>query len=316
MAPRPRGAVTPRSVTIVSAADANYFDLLQGLVLSLRDNGVDLPISLLDIGLAAEQRVWLADHGCSTAEAGWDIPPKRPGTVPDWYRVLWDRPFLPRYFPGYEIYLWLDADIWVQNARVVEIFCSAAASGKLAIVPEIDRSYWTMQKPKKLFGQNHKAFAYAFGLHAGYRLGRKAILNAGAFAMRGDAPHWQIWADTMRQGLYRPRPAFLERRNNFYLLLTDQTSLNHIVYAQGLPTTFLPAYCNWFCAKGTPMYDPARGQLVEPNAPYETLGAVHLAGRGVKTKLWQLPTTDGGSVETRITYEGIKELNARLRVPA
>src|SRR5258706_6860802 len=183
-----RNDLSTRRIVILSAANAGYFDLLQGLVLSLRQAGVDLPIAILDIGLTAEQRDWIADHGGVTAEAGWDIPPKRPGSVPDWYRVLWDRPFLPRYFPGYDIYLWLDADIWVQGSAALEIFIRAAADGKLAIVPEIDRSYWTMHKPKKLWGQNQKAFAYAFGLHAGYRLGRKADLNAGPLALPRDEP--------------------------------------------------------------------------------------------------------------------------------
>ena len=46
------------SITIVSGADAAYFDLLEGLVLSLKAGplGRTLPISILDLGLEAAQR--------------------------------------------------------------------------------------------------------------------------------------------------------------------------------------------------------------------------------------------------------------------
>ncbi|MGH6976466.1 MAG: hypothetical protein ACREED_05505 [Stellaceae bacterium] len=30
-------------------------------------------------------------------------------------------PFLRRYFPGYDVYLWLDGDTWVQDAEAIEL---------------------------------------------------------------------------------------------------------------------------------------------------------------------------------------------------
>ena len=49
------------SISVVSGADAAYFDLLEGLVLSLKAGpfGRTLPISILDLGLDAAQRRWL-----------------------------------------------------------------------------------------------------------------------------------------------------------------------------------------------------------------------------------------------------------------
>jgi len=46
------------SVTVVSAADATYFELLRELVISLRQGPLSraLAVSILDLGLDAEQK--------------------------------------------------------------------------------------------------------------------------------------------------------------------------------------------------------------------------------------------------------------------
>jgi hypothetical protein len=292
------------TVTIVSAANASYFDLLRGLVLSLKHQppSRNLPISVLDLGLTSDQRDRLARVDVTLVTPGWDIDFPKRDRVPDHYRAMTARPYLPRHFPGFDIYLWIDADAWVQDPGVLDYFIRAAWRGKLAIVPEIDRGYWTIHKRPKPWGQNQKAFAWAFGLQAGYRLGRNAILNVGAFALRGDAPHWRLWAEAHFQALNRRRLLGPIDFHNINFFLSEQTALNYVVYAQGAPATFLPAYCNWFCGKGTPMWDPDLGRLVEPHEPHRPLGIVHLAGKGMKDRRWRLETPCGGSVETGLTF--------------
>ena len=56
-------------------------------------------------------------------------------------RSLTARPFLPDYFPGYDVYIWIDCDAWVQEQFALEWLFYTAASGALGIVPELDRSY-------------------------------------------------------------------------------------------------------------------------------------------------------------------------------
>ncbi|HXP32356.1 MAG TPA: hypothetical protein VN832_14780 [Stellaceae bacterium] len=300
------------STTIVSASDAGYFDLLQGLVRSLRAGAGDrrFALSILDLGLAEEQRRWLADSGAALERPGWDLDFPGRALLPEHYKAMAARPYLPRHFPGYDVYLWIDADAWVQDRAVLDIFIRAAWRGQLAIVPEIDRGYWTIHKRPKRWGQNQKAFAWAYGLGAGYRFGRNAILNVGAFALKRDAPHWRLWAEAHARALRRPRLFRKPDLGNQSFFLSEQTALNHVVYAEGAPATFLPAYCNWFCGKGTPMYDDERHLLVEPHEPHHPLGIVHLAGAGMKERLWRLATLAGGSVETKLTYEAVQALAA------
>ncbi|MDE2229180.1 MAG: hypothetical protein KGL11_09090 [Alphaproteobacteria bacterium] len=299
------------SVTIVTAADAGYFDLLSDLLASLRRGLGDKlpPLSILDIGLTEVQRDDLRrDYDATIEPLGWDLPYPARSHPPNSFKVLAGRPHLPKHFPGYDIYLWIDADCWVQDADVLDLFIRGAAKGSLAIVPEIDRGYWTIHKRPKFWGQNQKAFAWAFGLREGYRYGRNAILNAGVFALKGDAPHWRLWSENYARALKRFRLGPRTYKGNISFFLSDQTSLNRAVFVQGAPATLLPAYCNWFCGKGTPMFDAKKTLVVEPHEPHRKLGIIHLAGKGMKERVWSLKTLQGGTIETRLTYSALQAL--------
>jgi hypothetical protein len=296
-------------VLIVSAADARYFDLLEQLIASCRAGpiGSACAIAILDVGLSPEQRTSLAAAGITCVEPRWETEWPWRDRMPPHYRSLWARPYLPRYFPGFDTYLWIDADAWVQDDTILRYFLRAAGRGKLAIVQELDRGYWTLYKPPKLWGQNQKAFAWGYGWHAGYRYGRYPILNGGVWALAGDAPHWAAWQSALDRALapyIRRDPPFA----SMYFQMIEQTAQNYVVFADRLPATFLPAYCNWFCGKGDPMYDPERGLLVEPHEPHRPLGIVHLAGKGVKDRVFTLATPQGGRVETQLGRGAIEKL--------
>jgi hypothetical protein len=242
-------------------------------------------------------------------DPGWDVDFPGRARAPAYYKAMTARPYLPKHFPGYAVYVWIDADAWVQDDSVLEFFVNGARHGQLAIVPELDRGYWTIHKRPKFWGQNQKAFAFAYGMWAGYRLGRNAILNCGAFALAGDAPHWRLWAEAHARALNRRRFG-VHGPHQLKFRLTEQTALNYIVFAERAPATFLPAYCNWFCGKGTPAYDAARRRLVEPHQPHQPLGIVHLAGKPMKDRIWDLATLDGGTIRTKLTYEAVRALGA------
>jgi hypothetical protein len=162
--------------------------------------------------------------------------------------------------------MWLDADAWVQDWAAVELFFRAAETGSLAIVPELDRAYRNFFHAWEEFhGVLSAGYAAAFDAAMAERLARHPLLNNGAFALRADAPHWRAWADTLGSALQRSRNE-----------LIDMTTLNHLVYDQGLPAHFLPAWCNWICHHAPPRRDPVSGQLTEPYLPYQRLGIVHL----------------------------------------
>jgi hypothetical protein len=58
--------------------------------------------------------------------------------------------------------------------------------------------------------------------------------------------------------------------------MTDQISLNVLVYDHGFACEPLPSRCNWPVHHATPAWDAERGLFVEPAMPYEPLGILHL----------------------------------------
>jgi hypothetical protein len=200
------------------------------------------------------------------------------------------------------MYLWIDADAWLQDGRVIDLYVSAAGHDKLAITPEIDRAYKRHYKRPKPFGWTlaWKNYREAFGWRAADRLGRNPMVNCGVFALHRDAPHWDAWARLLSQVLQRTRFFFVE-----------QVALNYAIFAEHLPVNFLPAYCNWMPGDAPPAFDATRGFFVEPYAPHEVIGVMHLAGREQKTHVFRLNRLDGGTVETSLRYSESRALCGR-----
>ncbi len=302
------------TATIVSASDAAYFDLLKGLVCSIRDKpeGRDIALSILDVGLDSSQRHWLADQGAAIAEPGWDFEIPASMNAPSHFRALLARPFLRRYFPGHDIYLHIDSDAWVQDWSAVDIYLAAAADGLLAITPQVDRAYNTNFKRPRRYRrtQNYKSFKWSYGWLTADRLARNPILNCGVFALPADGPHWDLWAAAIRRAL--TRRTLRSRRGwpdlNFKLI--EQTAMNYVVFGDKPPATFLPAWCNWFCAHAAPKFDRTRGLLVEPHAPYRPIGIVHLAGEDFQNRAFDLDELHGEGTTTRLRYEDVEGLSA------
>ena len=46
-----------------------------------------------------------------------------------WLKSQVSRAFLPKYFPSYEKYLWIDCDAWVQEWSAIELYFKACEDG-------------------------------------------------------------------------------------------------------------------------------------------------------------------------------------------
>ena len=194
-------------------------------------------------------------------------------------------PISATLFPGHDVYLQIDSDAWVQDWSAIDTYLEAASSGLLAITPQVDRSYNTIYKRPRRYRrtQNYKSFKWSYGWLTADRVARNPILNCGVFALPAGAPHWKSGQPLHRALQRRTFPA---RKGwpglNFKLI--EQTAMNYVVFAEDAPATFLPALCNWFCAHAAPKFDPARNVLVEPHAPYQPLGIIHLAGEDFQNR--------------------------------
>ncbi len=221
--------------------------------------------AVLDVGLGPENREWAARHAAQVLVPAWDLPidPQLRARQPH-LRALTARPFLPDYFPGYDVYLWMDADTWVQERFALEWYFAAAAQGHLAVAPQVDRAYrhsadmleWRLAQLKSYFGPR-----------AAQRALWETYVNSGVFALHVDAPHWKLWAKHFGAGLDATNGS----------ICCDQTALNHALWTEDLAVYPLPALCNWLCHLAIPGFDPLRKKFCEPLAPGHLIGILHLA---------------------------------------
>jgi hypothetical protein len=296
----------PSGLLISSGADSGYFPLLRDTVSSILSQRRDVAIGILDFGLAPEQREWLAEQVAHLVRPDWHMDfPGREGASSA-LKVQLSKPFLPRHFPGYETYLWIDADAWLQDWRTVELYVAAAGREKLAITPEIDRAYKRHYKRPKLFGRTlgWKCYREAFGWRVADRLGRNPTVNSGVFALHHNAPHWEAWERVV---------GWVVQRTRFFYI--EQTALNYVIFGEHLPGNFLPAYCNWMPGDAAPAFDAARGIFVEPYAPHEVIGVMHLAGEAAKSRIFRLRQLDGGEMRTSLRYSETRALLSRHPEP-
>ena len=263
-------------ITFVSSADENYYPMLREWVHSIRrfPQSTEIDICILRAGMSDAQVAELAPLVTKIIEPDWprDIPQHRIKGR-EYYKACVCRPFLPNYFPGYDTYIWMDADTWVQDWRAVELLIAGVQKSDFAIVPQADRAYGKAMRLKWLGSLPFKARSFyysnakvAFGGKTARALFPYPALNAGVFALSGDAPHWNAWQDLLIKALDKGK-----------VFTAEQLTLGMLVYLEGYAAELLPAYCNWLC-ETKPIWDAERQIFVEPYLPHEPIGVVHLSG--------------------------------------
>lgn len=282
---------------IVSAADAVFFPLIQDLVNSLNDiDDNKLPaIGLLDLGLHSEQLSWLQKQGVIIVTPEWDFEFADRNTRDRRFMAQTARPFLPKYFPEFDIFIWMDADTWIQEREALGWLQYVASQNRLAICQELHSAYKRHYSNQEIFGK-YAIYKDFFGPEASETLGFTPSINVGVFALAKTAPHWQAWREVMTQAI-RVESSFF----------TEQTSLDYAIYQMQLPVDWLPARCNWLCHQALPLFCHRQKRLVEPSPPYQPLWIIHLT-MATKEMEFKLQTTNGKKMVTKLNFKQIRKL--------
>jgi hypothetical protein len=262
---------------IVSLADSNYFELINELVDSVKsfEKSKDTAICILDAGLTSEQKTILSKKVDEIKSAEWDIEvPAIKVKGKEWLKSQVSRAFLPKYFPKYERYLWIDCDAWVNNWESVELYFKACENGKLGITQTLGPGYKIMSKVNWLFGkiaiiksQNFKhAVKSKIGLSKARKLAFAPHINIGVFSLEKNSPGWASWQKNLVQTL---------KSGNIFG--SEGLAINMSVYIDELETEFLPLYCNWIASNLLPKFDEIENTFVEPYLPNYKIGIMHLA---------------------------------------
>jgi len=263
--------------TIVSLADANYFELLNELIDSIIrfEKSKDIAICILDAGLTENQKSILSDKVDEIKSAEWDIDvPLIKVMGKEWLKSQVSRAFLPKYFPNYEKYLWIDCDAWVNDWGSIELYFEACENGKLGITQTLGPGYRIMSKVKWLFGkiatiksQNFKhAVKSKIGLDKARKLAFAPHINIGVFSLEKNSPGWKSWQTNLELTL---------KSGNIFG--SEGLAINMSVYIDDLETEFLPLNCNWIASNLLPKFDEKQDSFVEPYLPNYKIGIMHLA---------------------------------------
>ena len=219
------------------------------------------------------------------------------------------RAFLPKYFPNYEKYLWIDCDAWVNSWSCVENYFRACENNKLGITQSIGPGYRSLAKVNWIFGkiaaiktQNYK-HAKMSGVteEDARKLAFAPHLNIGVFSLMKNSPCWETWQKNLKKVLLKGR-----------IFGSEGLAINMSVYLDKVPTEFLPVNHNWITSHLLPVYDEKNNTFREPNIPNNEIGIIHLAAgiwkNGVDMRVDKNIRINIKSLEGKILEKSLRNL--------
>lgn len=297
-------------VLVVTGGDDYFGALMLDCVASLRAVGYKGDVAVLDFGVAAERLAAMQEKGAII----------RAGKVPEPYLsmqqdgtlvgaagagVLLLKPYLPELFPGYDRYVFIDADCWFQTATALDALIDHADAGDLAAVSQRSRFHdWDFARGNGVefnaFGQPlrrnwYTMFANSSRLPKADKkmLAEVSIINAGVFAAASASPIWSRWQEEMLAAVKA-----LPKRRKYG---ADQLGLGMAVYRHGLKPVLLPEICNWTSVW---RYDAEQHLFTETEPFHAPVSIVHLAGIRPDDLTQTVQLADGSEAQIDLSYRG------------
>ena len=286
-----------RSV-LITACSETFYDHYVDLLDSIAAVGVPDPfdLGLIDLGINEQQRAQLIARGVRIVAARWPIePPARQNQL---HLIAFAaKPFAPDFFPGYDMYVWIDADMWVQTAEFWTHLVGAAWQHGAAVTVESDPGYRRMPMSVRLWMLRH--FYEAWGPVRTLKLMSMPMVNNGYFAMRGDAPHWTLWQQRFRT---------MVSKTGRMLAIDQLAIMAMIAFDEPVVVLFGSAY-NWVCSLGTPAYDLGTGRFTKPNAPNDAITLMHIT-TPARTRRFPVRNNDGTVLQRYLHRPGGRVIEA------
>lgn len=261
---------------IVSAADNRYSHLAVELYQSLKPSLDNYDFAILDCGLDEDFQRYFIEKNVQILKPAWEFelhPFKTRGR--NHLKNIFSRLYLEKYFPGYENYIWMDSDTWINCPETFSYYIEGSQKTGFAITPQVDRSYkklinieWLFWKiPKKINTINFKNISKSISLNLGKKYSGYLTLNGGCFS-------YNIKFD----GLKNIRSNLKLASKKGRIFGSDQVAFILSHYHDGIDFELLPAYCNWLCDLSIPKFSIKKSKFVEPYIPNHNIGVMHLAG--------------------------------------
>ena len=264
-------------VTIVSGGDSKYFQLLKELALSIREKpeGKNLNIVYLDGGLTNENIGYFKSLNIEVVDPCWCNPiAEKKAAGRNFLKINIAKMHLDVILPNKKIIIWIDADAWLQTFESINLFSIVAKKNKLAIVSQATRLEGRNIQFKKIFTHRFvelRNILYKNARRAGLttdlieKMQGRPTLNAGAYSLHVNAPHWKRFRYWQNEILKKGR-----------LFTSDQLAIGLTIYHDELSYEALPDICNYI---NPWRYDEENKLFVDYFAPYTPVSIVHLAGQ-------------------------------------
>jgi hypothetical protein len=265
-------------IGIVSGADSKYFNLLVGLLTSLKDwmpyinkktPDFKLEFLVMDGGLRKYELDFLKEEFQAVVKP---IELKFKDLIktelPLYYNSFIERPRIPHHFPGYSGYIWLDSDVWVQDGQAIVDILNLMDKGYAAIVSEVDRhSAFNHEHMRITRGWSYGNYSKFFGAEVAAKAVDMPMINSGVVGAHAFHPLWDHWAELCDISYLKVgQPDFG----------VDQITLNAAIYFNKLKVYPLPMLYNWPCTHSTPVEDVELGLLKTCLFPHELIKIVHM----------------------------------------
>ncbi|MGE0714332.1 MAG: hypothetical protein AB7P02_02725 [Alphaproteobacteria bacterium] len=277
-----------RRVAVVTAADAAYARFAAGLLRSLRAaetgiGGARFQVHVIDLGLGQAEHTMLAPLGNIVTPSA-PLPIEMPAPMRAFLLARMVKPFLPRLVPGFDTYVWLDADAWVQLPTALPLLVTAARSVGVAAVPEIDAAYtflFDADSPQRLTVA--KRYLENCSRRDARRLFTLPAINSGVVAAQAGSPLWAAWQARIADAFGRVRRA---------ALTSDQAAFNAALYLDRVPFRTMSAVFNWLVSGAPPLIDRT-DLLCTPLQPRQRIQICHLTTPAMDAML-AVSRVDGG----------------------
>ena len=298
-------------IVIVTGSDDKYAGFLEGLLSSIKHKLMkfDLVVYDLDLSHSSKQMISSFKNDVCFVRPEWQrhIPGKE--KLPEYKKIILSKPFMPQMIPGYDGYMYIDADIWFQDPHAIDDYISAGKTTGAAFAFEAHPSYRSLQKIRttkflnRLYVRGIKDYfnlktRRMFGSRVADRLGIQPVLNGGIFYISANSPIWKLWQRYMMSA-------------NFSRQISDQTCLQVMLLEHKLPFTVMSAIYNWLPPLSLPLVDANTFELLDPVYPYQAIKVLHLVDS--RTITLELDVTDGRKVVTTLTWHDFQLLRQQLQ---
>ena len=259
---------------IVSSSDSKYSQLLIELYNSIKNiDGFDFAV--LDCGLSENSKSFFNQRGIDCKIPDWEFEvPNYKIRGRDYLKIQFSRFFLDKYFPGYENYIWMDSDTWINCPETFQYYIKGAKQSGFAICPQVDRASpklldtkWFLNFPIKINSINFKNISRSINKNMAKKYAGHYTLNAGCFSYNSKFDGLKIIKKNLSIASKKGR-----------IFGSDQVALALTMFEDKVPFELLPSYCNWICEHTLPKFCNSKNLFVEPYIPNHNIGVMHLAG--------------------------------------